>query len=195
MSYALSVYLISQNQLLRFPGCADERLLRDCLTAARERLADLDYQLYDEDEEDDITHEQAFRELFSGNFTAEYCGARYGWAFETLCDCLGTSLSNRGFSPCDIDWYEELDDLLAASDITLRFDSLTNDCPINIPLSDDWPMIGHWKHSEIVEAAPLISRLAKSVTDPDVAEAIATIHEWINQATKDADLIIVGFHG
>ncbi len=192
MGYALSAFLVPQDTILRFPGCADDTLLNEMLPAVQERLADLDEQLVDED---DITHEQAFRELFSGEITAEHYGARYGWAFETLCGCLGTYLSNYCFSPCTIAWYEQLDDYLATTDTALRFDDLINNCPIRIPMSDDWPVIGHWSHQQIINAAPYMSKLATAASDHDVAEALRSVNDWFNEATKDPNLFIVGFHG
>ena len=193
MSYALSAFAVPQDQIRRFPGCGDEELLRQCLSVAQERLADLDEQLLDED--DDITHEQAFRELFSGDISSKSFGAHYGWAFETLCDCLGSSLSNRGFSPCNVEWYEQLDTHLATSNVTLRFDNLINNCPIDIPLSDDWPMIGHWSHLEIADSARSLAKLSGANNSPEMAEALATVNEWFNVVAQNKNLIIVGFHG
>jgi hypothetical protein len=195
MGYALSAFLVPRAEILLFPGHGSEELLRECLDVARDRLADLDDQLFDEDEPDDIKHEQAFRELFTGEISAKSCGARYGWAFETLCNCLGTWLSNRGFSPCSTKWYQQLDDYLAASHVSLRFQDLTSNCPIDIPLSDDWPMIGHWSHEQIDESTASIARLASDAADPDIAEALATVVEWFTEAANDPNLMIVGFHG
>lgn len=195
MSYALSVYLVSHQQLSRFPGVDDPKLLRDCLARAAERLQELDDEFYDEDEEDQIPHEQAFRELFSGRFTAEYAGGTYGWAFEALCACLGEPLSNEGFSPCDIEWYEQLDEQLAAAGAQARLLKLIGSCPIEMPQPDDFPAIGQWTHAELVASAPMIARLAAEADDPEVAEAFGTASQWCHAVSQDADLCIVAFHG
>ena len=195
MSYALSAYLVSQGQILQFPGCDDSRLLRRSLKAAKRRLRELDVELGDEDDEDDITHEQAFRELFSGQMTSPGYGHRYGWAFETLCAYLGEPLSNEAFSPCNGDWYEELDEFLAASNVALKLSNLVENCPISIPMSDDWPMIGHLSQGEIRSTAQQISQLAASTSDSEFGDALTTVSAWFQRASKDNDLIIVGFHG
>lgn len=117
--------------------------LEEVLADASERLLDLDEQLVEEDDENDIPHEQALRELFTGNITANDYGSRYGWAFETPCNYLGTDLSNQSFSPCPIEWYGQLDECFASADLDLRFDILVNNCSIEMPEPDDWPMIGH----------------------------------------------------
>ena len=195
MSYALSAYLVTADEILQFPGCPDDELLAEVLEAAGESLANLDEQMCDPDDEDDISHEQAMRELFSGELTAEYYGARYGWAFDMLCNCLGTFLSNRGFSPCDTSWYEQLDEYLATSDVEFRFTQLIYDCPIELPTIDDWPCIGHWTQEQIAAAAPAMKKLAEETADREVAEALGTVNEWFEQALGEPGSMIVGFHG
>lgn len=195
MSYALSTYLVSAEAINRFPGCDDDSLLFECLASATDRLEDYDEQMLDEDDEDAITHEQAFRELFSGTFSAPYHGGTYGWAFEVLCDCLGTWLSNSGFSPCNGSWYDQLDEHLAAAGAALRFSELLYACPIKIPMPDDWPLIGHWPGDRLIEAAPVIAGLAASATDHEVAEAFATVEEWCKAAARNPGCMLIGFHG
>ena len=149
--------------------------------AARERLNDLDEDMFDEDDEDDMT--------------AEYHGARYGWAFDVFCDCLGHRISNRGFSPVNVEWHEDLDKLLERSGIAIRFWDLIAKCPIQIPLSDDWPMIGHWTHQQMSHALEPMKKLARGELDEEQAEALKTATEWMTAALKNPKLMVVGFHG
>ena len=137
MGYALSAFLASKDVIFQLPGIADVSFLRKILSKAGERLEELDEQLVDEDDEDDFTHEQALRELFSGQITAEHHGSRYGWAFESICDSLGCYLPNQSFSPCNVEWYKQLDEYLATTELNLHFEDLVNNCPIKIPLADD----------------------------------------------------------
>lgn len=195
MSYALSVYLVALDDIQGLPGGVSSRLARKLIRNAKARLNELDEEMLDEDDEDDMSHQQAFRELISGDITAEYHGGRYGWAFDVLCDCLGQFMSNRGFSPVNIQWYEDLDKLLESSGIAIRFWDLIADCPIKIPLSDDWPMIGHWTHQQMTQSLEPMKKLAQRELDEEQAEALNTATEWMTAALKNPKLMIVGFHG
>ena len=195
MGYALSVFLVPSSDILRVPGIPDTDLLDRLLIDVMPDLVSLDEQLCDAGDEDDITHEQAFRELFSGNVSAPEYGARYGWAFEKLCQSIGTYLPNNCFSPCKFEWYDQLDRFLATTDIELRFSQLVYNCPVEIPEPDDFPSIGHWTHEQIAAAAPMITKVADSAQDETIGEALSVVSEWLKQGVEDSNSMIIGFHG
>ncbi len=197
MSYALSVYLVPESTLKRIVGSNDAALLAEALEALAGPLADYDEQmgapdldLYDVD----LSHADALREIFSGKFTAGVNGSRYGWALECLCRFLGEPLSNEGFSPCKIGWYEELDEELEKHGVALRFEDLIYSTPVKIPSIDDWPCIGHWGAQQVGQADRL-AEVAAAVEDPEKAEAMHTAVGWLRAAQKQPGSIIVGFHG
>ncbi|MBL8851081.1 MAG: hypothetical protein JNG89_15485 [Planctomycetaceae bacterium] len=169
------------------------KLLRECLGALREQLAEWDEDCRDEDNEDEITHEQAFRELFSGVFTADYDGAPYGSAFEALCRCLGRMLPNASFAPCRLEWFEQLDGYLESERVPLRLSDLIFRPPIEIPRPGEQPLIGHWTHADIVEAVGPLANVAATASDPDVAEALTMVADWCRVLTKSPGRMIVGF--
>lgn len=195
MGYALSTFLCPADRILQLPGKSDDTSLQHVLANSAERLSQLDDQLVDEDDEHDISHEQALREIFSGSITAHNYGARYGWAFETICDCLGTFLPNQSYSPCDFEWLEQIDAYLETTEISLRFEGLVNNCPIEIPRSDDWPMIGHWTHAQILSASPQVLECAKTATAPEISDALFQVHEWLELGSKHPHSMIIGFFG
>ena len=142
----------------------------------------------------DLSHAEALREIFSGPFTEDVNGSRYGWAFECLCRFIGQPLSNDGFSPCSVEWYDRLDEVLKAHDVPLRFARLINDPPIPIPEAGDWPCVGHWG-TDAIAAAPRLAQALERIDAGDVKRALGTALEWLRAGAAAPDSIIVGFHG
>ncbi len=153
--------------------------------------------MFDEDEPDDITHEQALREIFEGTYTKPNYYSRYGWALETLCGYLGKFLNNGPFCPVSVGWEAVLDAELEKHRIPLRFQELTDRPPIPLPAWNDWPCVGHWSVEEIRTAAPLLIGVAASAQDQDSwgREAFLTVQQWFELALKWQDGMIVGFYG
>ena len=197
MSYALSVYLVPRQKLDRAFGKNDQALLQQVLDGVKDDLAAYDVQMEapDLDTYDvDLSHADALREIFAGRFTEYVNSSRYGWALECICRFLGTPLSNGGFSPCKIEWYEQLDELLQQHDVPLKFRDLISQLPIPIPRADDWPCIGHWGPTALSAMEPL-ARAMPIVDDDEAKESLETALGWLREAAKHPDTIIVGFHG
>jgi hypothetical protein len=197
MSYALTVYLVPKDRLHAVFGKNDAALFEEARTHLADRLANYDQQMDapDLDTYDvDLSHADALREIFTGQFTPYVNGARYGWAFECLCKFLGEPLSNRGFSPCKFEWYETLDRYLQQHQVSLRFSDLIGDLPLPIPRADDWPCVGHWT-ADHAAARQQLATLAQSVEDSDAKESFKTESEWLARLADQSNNIIVGFHG
>jgi hypothetical protein len=197
MSYGLSVYRIPQQMLDRVFGKDDHALLHQALDATKDDLADYDAQMDapDLDTYDvDLSHADAMKEIFAGKFTEYVNGSRYGWAFECLCRFIGTPLSNNGFSPCDMEGYEQLDEWLKLQGVPLKFMDLIFQSPIPIPRADDWPCVGHWGADAIAVAEPL-ARVLPNIEDQETKEAMETALGWLRDGAKHSGSIIVGFHG
>ena len=142
----------------------------------------------------DLSHAEALREIFIGQFTEDVNGSRYGWPLECLCRFIGTPLSNEGFSPCKIGWYEELDEVLELHRVRLRFADLIYQPPIPIPRADDWPCVGHWGANEIATIEPLAG-IIQNIDDREVKQALETALDWLRDGVKHPGSFIVGFHG
>jgi hypothetical protein len=197
MGYGLSVFQVPQQALARASGTNNQALLSAVLAALEDKLADYDEQMHAPDLENydvDISHADALREIFAGKFTKGVNGSRYGWAFEVLCSFLGKRLDNTGFIPCKVAWYEQLDEVLMADHVPLRFTDLIYRAPISIPEADDWPCVGYWGPKELAAIGPLAALLIR-VEDAEVMEALKTAVGWLREAAKQPGSIIVGFHG
>jgi hypothetical protein len=196
MGYGLSLFRVPEPMLARVCGKNDQALLNDALKALQDALESYDKQMDAPDLENndiDISHADALREIFAGRFTKGVNGARYGWAFECLCHFIGERLSNVGFVPCRIAWYEELDKTVASNEIPLKFTNLIYRSPVAIPESDDWPCVGHWGANELAALGPL-AELIPRIDDAEMKESLSTALGWLQKAAKDPGLII-GFHG
>lgn len=156
MGYGLSVFLVPLSELERVRA-NDQELLQAALENLQEALSDYDAQMGapNPDNDADLSHADALKELFAGKFTPHVPGARYGWAFECLCAFIGTRLDNDGLIPCTWDWYERLDRILEQRGLSLRFSKLISDSPIAFPEPDDWPCVGHWPASVADERGAL----------------------------------------
>jgi hypothetical protein len=197
MGYGLTVFLVSRNVLDRVPRKGDAALLAQALEAAADGLADHDEQSGAPDLENydiDISHADALRELFTGQFTEGVTNSRYGWAFEALCAALGDRLDNREFVPCKLAWYEKLDALLAANGVPLRFLDLIYRPPIPLPEADDWPCVGHWGRDDL-KALDALAEFVPGVSDPEMQRALASALDWLRAAAARPHTVIVGFHG
>jgi len=197
VSYALSVFRVPRAILDRLYGKGDRALLAEAMAAIRADLDDFDAELGAPDLENndvDLSHAEALAEIFSGRFTEHVNSSRYGWAFECLCGFIGEPLSNDGFSPCKTGWYEQLDEILKAHGVPLRFADLIYDAPIPIPPADDWPCVGHWGTAALAATQPL-AQLIDRIDEADVKQALQTALGWLRAAEAEPGSVIVGFHG
>ena len=195
MSYGMTLYLVPRD-VLDIYGSNDQELLEEVLEARAPHLARYDRELHAPNPEDeaDLSHADALREIFAGQFTPDVRGSRYGWALETLFGSLGEDLDNGPFMPCNMAWYTLLDEVLEAHNVPLRFSDLTYRLPVPIPESDDWPCIGYWDEADFAAADALAACLPK-LEDRQIREALETALGWIRAARREPDLLIVGFHG
>ncbi|MDG3008051.1 DUF7691 family protein [Paludisphaera mucosa] len=196
MGYGLSVFLVPCEALALAFGRNDEALRDEALAALEADLADYDRQMDapSPDNDVDLSHAAALREIFAGSFTEDVPGARYGWAFEALCRFLGESLENSGFIPCNSAWYNDLDEVLAEHQVPLEFSDLIDRSPIPFPEPDDWPCIGHWGDAHLAAADPLATALG-AIDDPEIRTALETALGWLRAARGRPGSLIVGFHG
>lgn len=197
MSYALSVFLVPEALLCQCVGKNDHVMLAQALEACEAQLADFDeqddapnFENYDVD----ISHADALREIFSGRYTEDVEGCRYGWALEALCEFLGERLDNSGFCPCRANWYFDLDEELESRGIALKFRDLIYDSPVDIPTPDDFPNIGHWSRKQIA-LLPQLEIALQTFDDGEMEEAVETAIGWLKQAADEPGSLIIGFHG
>jgi hypothetical protein len=196
MGYGLSVFRVPREALDRACGKSDRRLLDEAMTALREGLAAYDEQMDapSSDYDIDLSHGDALREIFTGEYTEGVPGARYGWALEVLCGFLGELLDNRHFVPCDMAWYTTLDETLAHHRVPLKFADLIYRSPVPIPEPDDWPCVGHWTDEDFA-AADRLEAILPQIDDPNIKDALASALGWLEAARECPGSLIVGFHG
>lgn len=193
MSQALEVYLVPDKRHLKIFGCRRRKLLAEVLEQAAEALEDLDEQ-FDVEDEDQITHAQALKEIFAGKLTREEdCGFIYGHAYEIYCSSMGEMLSNNHFSPTCVEWLNTLDGFFTKQDVPLRFHQLLfEEFPIPVE-TDATPCGGFWDHPEIVEARKPLKAAIAGAADADIAKAASVVLGWVNKAIKTPGSVIVGF--
>src|SRR5687767_12053325 len=160
MSYGMTVYLVPRDVLALY-GSNDHELLEEVLEVRGNQLARYDRELGapDPDDEADLSHADALREIFAGKFTPGVRGSRYGSALEALFGSLGESLDNSPFVPCNTAWYTHLDEVLTAHHVPLRFFDLIARLPVPIPEPDDWPCVGYWAEPDFAAADSLAACL------------------------------------
>lgn len=87
--------------------------------------------------DDDISEEQALRELLAGTFTRPDCASRYGYALERLCRAIGVRLGT-------ISGKGRLKALKLGTPLGERRS------PIRLPTGEDFPIIGYLTAEEVL---------------------------------------------
>ncbi len=193
-------YLVDQGEVLRIPGSRDYALLKQMLAkeGQGESLAWLDDELADEIEDEcpGLSHAQALREIFDGQFTHPDAGFVYGWAFDFICSYLGRWMHDR-FHRSSTALLEKLDAEFVQHRVSLRFfGGLIDNCPIALPTDrDGMPGIGFWPPETMRQAAPALHSMLAKETDADMVGVLEEIDGWLAAARDEPQSMVVGVYG
>jgi hypothetical protein len=198
MSYALVVYSVSRGEIQRLLGSHDVSLLDEIHREDGDFLAEIDEHFEDSWDEDvsPLTMREAIEHFLAAGSYRDDADELYILAFETLCRARGRELDNRAFQPpIRWGWIEQVDRFLARIAFPLRVAELAaGGVPFDFPHRGAIPSIGHWPHEPLQQALDLLVSYRLDGVPTDLAEALASIVGWLNEALKDKDNIIVGVY-
>lgn len=120
-------------------------------------------------------------------------GYLYGYGFKYIVQFLaGRPLDNSAFYPCPSSYIEStVDPALTATGAKLSvFGLIFDGAPVDFPMPDDFPGIGHWTADEVAAAEP---HLQAAVPAGDAAEQVAAVAGWVATA-KSRGHGVVGFY-
>ncbi|HXE51877.1 MAG TPA: hypothetical protein VN541_02635 [Tepidisphaeraceae bacterium] len=144
------------------------------------------------DEEADFSCAQAVAHLVNGEIDEDVPGYLYGYAVEATCLHVGRKLPN--VCPIGSSWIEEVDAFLESTEVPVRLSDLVyGGSPVLIPEPDDYPFIGKWPATQIPDALAALKQLDLSDADPDTAELLNLMRDWLAETTKSPGVSIVGF--
>jgi hypothetical protein len=199
MSTTLEVYAVSLDELRRVAGSRDEGLISAIVVEQASWLAEID-AIRDVDEEEageTLTCAQALAQIINGEIRAEvpwYQRHLYGYALEALCGHLGEPLENVSAITGASGWVDEVDAFLIENDVPIRLsDLMFGKIPLEIPEPDDYPCIGSWSAGVIAGALVPLRRIGGNPEDPEMAETIGQLRDWIEAAASRPGYGLVGF--
>jgi hypothetical protein len=191
MSYAINVYAVSVERLKEIIGSRDKSMLDAVLAKQATLLSTID----DIDDEAEMTCADALAKMIDGRMSHADPGYLYGYALEALCAQIGAALPNI----CPIsgvsDWIDEVDAVLESGSVPIRVCDLVNaGSPVPIPAPDDFPFIGFWPADEIPAALAALHSLPLAGLAQEMAETLAQIRDWLEEAAKSPGTSLIGFN-
>lgn len=143
----------------------------------------------DEDDgfDDEITVEQALRELCSGSELSSSEGAPYAYALFALCNQLGEFQANAEWSSMRSRRAECVDEAIEKAGVpaeTLRVQDhlMYRGAPVDIPEPFDFPFMGYLKNAELAPALKALSNTDQSTIPEEFRAAVAQIVGWLKRA-------------
>jgi hypothetical protein len=198
MSSGMQVYLVDEAEVKALPGSNDIELYEELL-AAEGQGESLDW--FDEIMQDELEdwcpgffHEDALEENITGTVSRPDAGFVYQNAFECVCSCLGEWVHNR-FHRCSTELLTQLDELLAAHGVALRFwGGLIDRSPVSLPDNQFGSSLGHWTESEVRASSQAFQAMRESGPHGElwVEEMLDEIGEWIADVEAKPGSMLVG---
>jgi hypothetical protein len=198
MSYAMVVYSIPLAQMGELLGSGDRDVLAEIQDEDDYFLEQTDHIFEDrfDEGEEPLTAVEAIEHLLDGGPYRDGFDSLYLYAFEALCRAIGSAPSNRAFQP-PIRWgyIERVDRYLKSIRFPYRTSDLAgNGLRFKIPYADCIPSIGHWPRKHYQKAMTQLLKHRLDGEDVDIAEALASIIGWLDEALKQEDDILVGIY-
>lgn len=156
----------------------------------------------DEDDgfdDDEITVEQALRELCAGGELSSDEGAPYAYALFALCNQLGEFQPNAEWSTMRSRRAECVDEALASAGVpaeTLRVQDhlMYRGAPVDIPQPFDFPFVGYLTNAELAPASRALSDADLSAIPEEFRPAVVQIAGWLERAQAlESDLVCFYF--
>ena len=141
------------------------------------------------DEDDELTVEEALRDMVDGANLNKDFGWKYAYALEALCWHFGELLDNSEWSPMRGQWSEQVDVAISRAGVpentfSVEGHLMYRGSPIPIPEVPDFPFIGFLRKTELPEAAKSIAQCDRSKLGEDVERAIRQVEGWLDRARK-----------
>jgi hypothetical protein len=197
MSYALVVYRIPHQEIQSLLGSGNLDFLDEMERQDEGYCAGID-SIFDEDtwEGERPTCRQALTQMLQGGPYRDDADNLYIFAFEGICRVRGHFLDNRAFQPpIRWGWIETVDRFLQSIGFPLRVAQLAaGGAPFDFPHREAIPSIGHWPHEPLAAALDVLVNYRLDGVPSEVAEALATIIGWLDEALKHDDDILVGIY-
>lgn len=190
MSSSINAYAVSLERLMKVLGSRKQAWIDVIVQGHEDFLSQVD----DIDDEAEFSCADAVAGLIHGELPEDIPGYLCGYALEAICAHVGETLSNICPISGASDWIEEVDSLLEVKGIPVRLNELVyGGSPVPIPSPDDYPFIGHWKVTVLGEAKTALKKANWTEIDAEMAETLQQLREWVDEATKQSGMIIVGF--
>jgi hypothetical protein len=190
MSSGINVYAVPIERLKQLVGSRDLGTIDAIVEGHEEFLSSID----DIDEEAELTCADAVAQLLNGELSEDAPGYLYGYAVEAICSHVGETLPNICPIAGASDWIEEVDALLERKGIPVRLNALLyGGSPVPIPEPDDYPFIGKWTAAELAAAKSAFESADLTDVDPEMAETLQQMRDWVEAAAKKPGASLVGF--
>lgn len=190
MSSAINVYAVSLERLKEVVGSRDQAMI-DAIVEAHEDFLD---SIDEIDEDLELTCADAVAKLINGELSEEVPGYLYGYAIEAICAHIGEELPNICPIAGASDWIEEVDALLERKGIPVGLNQLVyGGAPVPIPEPDDYPFIGKWTPTELPAAKAAFAGADLTDVDPEMAETMQQIRNWVEAGAKEPTVAVIGF--
>lgn len=198
MSYAIHPYAVSVAELKKSVGSKDAKLLEKLRKEFRRELKD-DADDLDEDE-GEISLDQALEHLINGGELNEQFGYKYGYALKLFCEHFGDLLNNDKWAALDWDWIVTVDEALSDADVDAKVFRMgphltTRGAPIKLPDIDDFPSIGYVLESEMANIIEALSAATpKAIDDEEISDSIEQVKKWLNESAGSHRDLICFYH-
>jgi hypothetical protein len=190
MSSGINVYAVPMERLKQAVGSRDQAIIDAIVAGQKGFLSSID----DIDEEAELRCADAVAELLNGELSEDAPGYLYGYAVEAICSHVGETLPNICPIAGASDWIEEVDALLEGKGIPVRLNGLVyGGSPVPIPEPDDYPFIGKWTAAELAAAKAAFEAADLTDVDPEMAETLQQMRDWVEAAAKNPGTSLVGF--
>jgi hypothetical protein len=190
MSVGLNVYAVSLERLKQIVGSRDQAMIDAIVEGHEDFLSSID----DICKDAELTCVDVVAELINGELSENTLCYLYGYAFEAICSHVAEELPNICPISGASDWIEEVDALLEGKDIPIRLNELVfGGSPVPIPEPDDYPSIGKWTAAELAAARVAFEATDLTDVEPDMAETLQQIRDWVAVASKKPGAAVVGF--
>jgi hypothetical protein len=150
-----------------------DQFVGTCTQSEPRSTADIDIDA------EEISDEDALRDLVNGKFTRKRCSAEYGYALERLCGVLGKRLDSVGT------------DRLRSLELKTKLSRIRT--PVKLPRIADFPYISYLEHDEVVKEYDQF----KSIRDTGIDEEFDEERRRFVSCLKTATELkhgIVGFY-
>jgi hypothetical protein len=183
MSYTLSLYAVSIDQLRRTLGGGDDQLL-ESIQAHQPREWSRR-----ESEELASTGEVVQQLVKCGRVTASVPAPEVGYALEMLCAEIGGRIESSEFDGISRIYLERI-----ARKLKWAAKLFGPRMPVDVPASQGFPVVGHMTHPEIVAAMESLDESKCDQSEDDVALGCVALVDALSYARESGHDLIAFYY-